>query len=183
MANKGTLANTTAVESIIASSDIFAESAGWWADVCSRCRHGHPRRLVCGAAALSAIAEKPGLPRRHAATSPQGAVQANVRRFVGIGTCFEYDLSAGTLSVETPLKAVDALCAGQSGCFQGAFAIAAAARDRIYLVPAVLSLWRGRGRAPAGALCAREAQAGEPAELSSGSADPRFPRRARGRRA
>ena len=34
----------------------------------------------------------------------QACVQAGVRRFVGVGTCFEYDLSQELLSVETPLK-------------------------------------------------------------------------------
>lgn len=34
----------------------------------------------------------------------EGARQANVRRFVGIGTCFEYDLTVGYLSIATPLK-------------------------------------------------------------------------------
>ena len=33
----------------------------------------------------------------------KGAAAAGVRRFVGIGTCFEYDLSVGHLSVETAL--------------------------------------------------------------------------------
>lgn len=33
----------------------------------------------------------------------QAAVSAGVRRFVGIGTCFEYDLSAGYLRPTTPL--------------------------------------------------------------------------------
>ena len=34
----------------------------------------------------------------------EGASQAGVRRLVGVGTCFEYDLDAGLLSVETRLK-------------------------------------------------------------------------------
>jgi dTDP-6-deoxy-L-talose 4-dehydrogenase (NAD+) len=34
----------------------------------------------------------------------QGMSRAKGRRFVGIGTCFEYDLSAGHLSVTTPLR-------------------------------------------------------------------------------
>ncbi len=34
----------------------------------------------------------------------QGAAEAKVRRFVGIGTCFEYDLSAGHLSIQTALR-------------------------------------------------------------------------------
>jgi dTDP-6-deoxy-L-talose 4-dehydrogenase (NAD+) len=34
----------------------------------------------------------------------EGAVRAGVRRFVGVGTCFEYDLSTGLLDVDTPLR-------------------------------------------------------------------------------
>lgn len=34
----------------------------------------------------------------------KACVKNKVRRFVGIGTCFEYDLQAGYLSVDTPIK-------------------------------------------------------------------------------
>ena len=34
----------------------------------------------------------------------QAAIKTNVKRFVGIGTCFEYDLSGGILSIDTPLN-------------------------------------------------------------------------------
>ena len=34
----------------------------------------------------------------------KGAIKAGVRRFIGIGTCFEYDLNAGDLSVKTNLN-------------------------------------------------------------------------------
>jgi nucleoside-diphosphate-sugar epimerase len=34
----------------------------------------------------------------------RGAAQAKIRRFIGIGTCFEYDLSAGHLSIQTALR-------------------------------------------------------------------------------
>ena len=33
----------------------------------------------------------------------QGAIAAGVRRFVGVGSCFEYDLNVGDLSVVSPL--------------------------------------------------------------------------------
>jgi dTDP-6-deoxy-L-talose 4-dehydrogenase (NAD+) len=36
----------------------------------------------------------------------KGAAQAGVKKFVGIGTCFEYDLSQGVLSIDTPLKPI-----------------------------------------------------------------------------
>jgi dTDP-6-deoxy-L-talose 4-dehydrogenase (NAD+) len=34
----------------------------------------------------------------------KGAIRAGIRRFIGIGTCFEYDLNFGNLSINTPLK-------------------------------------------------------------------------------
>jgi dTDP-6-deoxy-L-talose 4-dehydrogenase (NAD+) len=34
----------------------------------------------------------------------KGAAAVHVRRFVGIGTCFEYDVSVGRLAVDTPLR-------------------------------------------------------------------------------
>lgn len=34
----------------------------------------------------------------------KGAVEAGIKRFIGIGTCFEYDLNKKKLSVDTPLK-------------------------------------------------------------------------------
>jgi dTDP-6-deoxy-L-talose 4-dehydrogenase (NAD+) len=97
------IAWTAAIETIIASPDIFAESAAWWADVCRGvdtvihvawyAEPGHylqsPRNQECLLGTLRLA---------------QGALQAKVRRVVGIGTCFEYDVRAGRLSVETPLR-------------------------------------------------------------------------------
>jgi dTDP-6-deoxy-L-talose 4-dehydrogenase (NAD+) len=34
----------------------------------------------------------------------QAAIKAKIKRFVGIGTCFEYDLSEGIFSINTPLN-------------------------------------------------------------------------------
>jgi dTDP-6-deoxy-L-talose 4-dehydrogenase (NAD+) len=36
----------------------------------------------------------------------KGAAEAGIKRFVGIGTCFEYDLTTNVLSVDTPLKPI-----------------------------------------------------------------------------
>jgi nucleoside-diphosphate-sugar epimerase len=87
----------------IASPDIFAESEAWWSDVC---------RGIDTIIHAAWYAE-PGLylqsPKNIDCVNgtlrlAQGAIDAKVRRFVGVGTCFEYDLSAGHLSVATPLK-------------------------------------------------------------------------------
>jgi nucleoside-diphosphate-sugar epimerase len=94
---------SAAIETVIASPDIFAESVAWWADVCrdiDTVLHiawyvdpgqylQSPKNQDCLAGTLRLA---------------QGAIQAKVRRFVGIGTCFEYDLGAGRLTVETALK-------------------------------------------------------------------------------
>ena len=56
-----------------------------------RRRRGDPRRLVCRTGSVSSIAEESECLAGTLRLS-QGASQAKVRRFVGIGTCFEYDL-------------------------------------------------------------------------------------------
>lgn len=100
---QGQMASSPPIESLIVSPDIFAESAAWWADTCRDvdtvihvawyAEPGHylqsPKNQECLAGTLRLA---------------QGAARAKVRRFVGIGTCFEYDFSAGHLSVETPLR-------------------------------------------------------------------------------
>jgi nucleoside-diphosphate-sugar epimerase len=97
------LASSGSMERIVASPDIFAESAAWWAEAC--------RGVDC--VIHVAWYAEPGLylhsPKNRECLEGtlrlgQGAVQAKIRRFVGIGTCFEYELSAGTLSVATPLR-------------------------------------------------------------------------------
>lgn len=93
---------SAAIEEVVTTADIWAENVDWCAEVCRDvdtvihaawyAEPGHylqsPKNLDCLAGTLR-LAE--------------GAGRAKVRRFVGIGTCFEYDLSAGRLSVETPL--------------------------------------------------------------------------------
>ena len=94
--------HSSAIETIVTSPDIFAESAEWWAGIC---------RGVDIAIHVAWYAE-PGQylhsPKNRDCLDgtlrfAQGAIQAKVRRFVGVGTCFEYDLSAGFLPVETKL--------------------------------------------------------------------------------
>jgi dTDP-6-deoxy-L-talose 4-dehydrogenase (NAD+) len=94
---------SSAIESVITSPDIFAESAAWWADAC---RGIDTIIHVAWYAEPGQYLQSPKNQECLLGTLrlAQGAIDANVRRFVGIGTCFEYDLNAGHLSVETPLK-------------------------------------------------------------------------------
>jgi nucleoside-diphosphate-sugar epimerase len=88
---------------IVATSDLFAENAEWFSAACRDidtvihvawyAEPGEylrsPRNIDCLAGTLQLA---------------KGAAQAGVRRFVGIGTCFEYDLEPGRLGIDTPLR-------------------------------------------------------------------------------
>jgi nucleoside-diphosphate-sugar epimerase len=101
---------------VVATPDLFAESADWWAD---RCRsvdtiiHAawyaepgkylqSPRNLDC----LSGTLEM-----------ARGAVRAGVRRFVGVGTCFEYDLTADLIDIDTPLVPASPYAAAKAATY------------------------------------------------------------------
>lgn len=97
------LTNNFSIDRIITTPDLFAETAEWWANVLQGidtvihvawyAEAGKylqsPKNLDCLQGTLNMA---------------KGAAQAGLRRFVGIGTCFEYDLSRGMLSIETPIK-------------------------------------------------------------------------------
>lgn len=104
------------VESIVATPDLFAESPDWWADVCKDidtvihvawyAEPGvylqSPKNLDCLVGTLQMA---------------KGVAQAGVRRFIGIGTCFEYDLAGGILSVDTPLRPLTAYAGAKAATF------------------------------------------------------------------
>ena len=91
------------VNRIIRTDDAFAQSKSWWVEALQGidlvihaawfAEHGlyleSPIQLDCLKGTI---------------TLAQACVDASVRRFVGIGTCFEYDTDAGYLSVNTPLR-------------------------------------------------------------------------------
>lgn len=100
----------------IVTPDLFAEDAAWWSKACEGID------TVIHAAWYT----KPGEYLR----SPQnfdclqgtlnfakGAVQAGVRRFVGVGTCFEYDMRTGYLSTDTPLLPTTPYAAAKAAIF------------------------------------------------------------------
>lgn len=88
---------------LIHTDDLFSESVQWWADQCARVDivvhlawYTEPGKYLQSLKNMDCLVGSLSLAR--------GAARAGVKRFVGVGTCFEYDLSAGTLSVDTPLK-------------------------------------------------------------------------------
>ncbi|WP_440409619.1 NAD-dependent epimerase/dehydratase family protein [Neorhizobium petrolearium] len=110
------LGDPAAVESTVRSPDIFRESAEWWVKaldgvdivvhVAWYTEPGKyvqsPENIICLEGTLRLA---------------QAAALAGVKRFVGIGTCFEYDLSAGMLSTDTPLRPTSPYAGAKAAAF------------------------------------------------------------------
>lgn len=91
------------VERVISSPDIFKETESWWAEQCRdidvvihAAWYAEPGNYLLSELNMICMVGSLNLAR--------GAAIAGVKRFIGIGTCFEYDLDVGVLSVETPIK-------------------------------------------------------------------------------
>ena len=88
---------------VVITPDLFSETVDWWANICSDvdivihvawyAEHGKylfsEKNIDCLIGTLNLA---------------KGASLAGVHKFVGIGTCAEYDSSYGDLSVDTSLK-------------------------------------------------------------------------------
>ena len=110
------LAFLNAIDSIVTSEDIFAEDVDWWADVCKNvdtvihCAwYAEPGKYLQSEKNFDCLIGTISIAR--------GAVAAKVRRFIGIGTCFEYDLTPGILSIETPLRPLTPYAGAKAAAF------------------------------------------------------------------
>ena len=91
------------IEQIIITNDLFAETSDWWKQACQdidtviHCAwYAESGQYLQSEKNLDCLAGTLQLAK--------SAAQTGVRRVVGIGTCFEYDLTKGNLSIETPLR-------------------------------------------------------------------------------
>lgn len=113
---QGMLATFEGVESVITTPDLFAENPDWWADVCMgvdtvihAAWYAEPGKYLQSAKNIDCLTGTLSLAK--------GAALAKVKRFVGIGTCFEYDLTDGILSVDTPLRPVTPYAGAKAAAF------------------------------------------------------------------
>jgi nucleoside-diphosphate-sugar epimerase len=93
------------VHKVVQTPDLFRETDAWWAKVCQNIDivvhlawYTEPGKYLMSPENLNCLAGTLNLAK--------GAAKGGISRFVGTGTCFEYDLSAGMLSADTPLKPV-----------------------------------------------------------------------------
>jgi dTDP-6-deoxy-L-talose 4-dehydrogenase (NAD+) len=100
---QGQIATLDGIETVVTTPDLFAEHADWWADVSKGIDtiihvawYAEPGKYLQSAKNLDCLTGTLQMAK--------GAARAGVKRFIGIGTCFEYDLGGGVLSVETPLR-------------------------------------------------------------------------------
>lgn len=96
------LQNISNIKKIISSNDIFQEDEFWWEKNCKDVD------IVIHNAWYMDDDHKESIKNieclKGSLNLAKGAAKAGVKRFVGIGTCFEYDLTKKVLSVDTPLK-------------------------------------------------------------------------------
>ena len=97
------LAAYPAVEAIFTTADLFAEDANWWKNVCDGIDtiihvawYADPEQYLQSSKNFDCLLGTLQMAK--------GAAQAGVRRFIGVGTCIEYDLTGGILSVDTALR-------------------------------------------------------------------------------
>jgi dTDP-6-deoxy-L-talose 4-dehydrogenase (NAD+) len=158
---------SAAIENVIATPDMWSEPAAWWGDVCQGVDtvihiawYAEPGQYLQSPKNLDCLAGTLRL--------SQGASRAKVQRFVGIGTCFEYDLSAGHLTVETPLRPTTPYAGAKAAAFMALSQYLP--QQGIEFAWCRLFYLYGEGEAEGRLVPYLRARlmAGEPAELSSG---------------
>jgi dTDP-6-deoxy-L-talose 4-dehydrogenase (NAD+) len=110
------IANMKGVERIVHTPNIFSESISWWEGVCAgvdiviHCAwYAEPGKYLQSDKNLECLVGTISLAK--------GATKAGVKRFVGIGTCFEYEMSHKPLSVYDPLRPLSPYAAAKAATY------------------------------------------------------------------
>ncbi|MEW6521127.1 MAG: NAD(P)-dependent oxidoreductase [Thermodesulfobacteriota bacterium] len=108
--------DATAFAQVVETPDLFAENSHWWEKVLAGIHtvihvawYAEPGKYLQSHKNIACLHGTLNL--------AEGAVLAGVHRVVGIGTCFEYDLSAGKLHVETPLRPTTPYAAAKTAAY------------------------------------------------------------------
>lgn len=100
----------------VETDDLFAEGPEWWAAACDGVGtvihlawYAEPGKYLTSDRNLDCLSGTLSLAR--------GAARAGVKRFAGVGTCFEYDLTGGDLTVDTPLDPLTPYAAAKASAY------------------------------------------------------------------
>jgi nucleoside-diphosphate-sugar epimerase len=113
---KEKIQNIEGIIKIVETDDLFSESAKWWELKCKNIDtiihvawYAIPGKYLTSDINFDCLLGTLNLAR--------GAAAAGIKKFVGIGTCFEYDLKDGMLSVSTPLKPLTPYAATKTAAY------------------------------------------------------------------
>jgi dTDP-6-deoxy-L-talose 4-dehydrogenase (NAD+) len=104
------------IESIVTTEDLFAESSSWWKKTCEgvdtvvhSAWYAEPGQYLQSDKNLDCLLGTLNLAK--------GAATAGVKRFLGIGTCYEYAFSNKPLTVDSPLQPLSLYAAAKAASF------------------------------------------------------------------
>lgn len=153
---------------VVETSDVFSESAGWWRTALSGIDtivhlawYAEPGQYLRSERNLSCLAGTIEMARF--------CIQAGVRRFVGVGTCAEYDLSRGMLRADTPLKPDTLYAASKASVFHVLSQLLPAADIQFVWCRLFYLYGEGEDSRRLVPYLRQQLEAGEPAELTSGN--------------
>ncbi|MCX7132358.1 NAD(P)-dependent oxidoreductase [Aeromonas sp.] len=113
-----TVSDLPNVERVISTPDLFSENENWWAQICSGIDviihvawYAEPGKYLQSTKNVDCLVGSMNMAK--------GAVKAGVKHIVGIGTCFEYELKNGVLSVDTPLNPLTPYAAAKAALYFG----------------------------------------------------------------
>ncbi len=157
-----------AIEGVVATSNLWSERAAWWSDACADVDivihvawYAEPGRYLQSPKNSECLAGTLRL--------AEGASRAGIRRFIGIGTCFEYDLDAGLLSVQTSLRPTTPYAEAKVAAFR-ALSQSLPAEGTEFVWCRLFYLYgEGEDERRLVPYLRAKLSAGEPAELSSGA--------------
>lgn len=103
-------------DQVVETPDLFAETADWWSEVAAETDmvlhaawYVEPGKYLTSGKNVDCLAGTLRI--------AQGGARAGVGRFVGVGTCFEYDLSPGYLTHTTPLNPTTPYAAAKAAAY------------------------------------------------------------------
>jgi nucleoside-diphosphate-sugar epimerase len=112
------LESASEIESVIFTDNLFTESDKWWSE------NFENTDIVIHAAWFTKPGEYLGSPKNFECMQgtlrmARASIKTGVRRFIGIGTCFEYDLNYELLASDTPLKPATPYAQAKVSTFEG----------------------------------------------------------------
>lgn len=114
--HKETMSNFRRVERVVVTPNLFAEEEVWWENICQgidvvvhSAWYVEPTKYQQSPINIDCLMGSLQLAK--------GSVKAGIKRFVGIGTCAEYDQTQGILTIDTPLRPLTTYAAAKAALF------------------------------------------------------------------